>query len=137
MANTVTIRQILDSPDFNETHVYILGDGSGEETNTVIFDASALSGGNASWQIWEVQGMTRSFTATLKFDQTTPSPFFITSDSTITYDRWEPDCSTPVFNPAEDGTTGDITMDTNGLGSGDNGIIVIRLRKKRSSPMAI
>lgn len=134
MANTVTIRQLTDSPLSTTAHVYIAGDGSGEETNKVIMDCSALAGGGAYRGIVKITGTLNGFSAKIKFDQTTPSIAAVLPESEAFYFCF--DGASPyqsyIFNPAGSGTTGDITLDTTGLGATDVGFIVITAYKTPS-----
>ncbi len=57
MANTVTVTSIVDGNDVGEAHIYLASDGSsGELTDTVILDASALAGATPSGQFLRGNG---------------------------------------------------------------------------------
>lgn len=125
MANTVTIRNLVDGENVGYAHIYIASDGSsGELTDTVVLDASALAGATPIKEIDEVTWDLIGFTAKLEFDQTTDSTIILMQGSeSICFDH-------PVTNPQGTGTTGDVVITTTGFASaGDEGVITIRYRK--------
>lgn len=139
MANTVVVTAANDSPDLATIHVYLRGDGSGEESDVVIFDASVLSGANAAWNVWEIQGCLNGFTARVEYDQTTDFALAVLpADRFFDFkNHLEMKQHKLPNNPSGTGTTGDIVLTTTGLGNGDEGFIVLTVQKKRTSiPLA-
>lgn len=118
----------MDGSIVTEIRVYILGDGTGEETDKVVVDASALDGANNASQVREIQWATTGFTALLEYDQTADDPiaFLPEGEGKLCFKK------APIANDGGAGNTGDIVMTTVGLGSGDSGEIIISLKKTRS-----
>lgn len=127
MANTVTKTSLVDGENVGEMHVYLASDGaSGELTDEVVLDASALNGATAITEIISVKSSLIGFTARLEFDQTADHPAVVMPEG-----KEEQSFETaPIVNPAGTGTTGDVTVTTSGFtASGDVGTIVIKYRK--------
>lgn len=127
MANTVNIEHEVNGKHIGAVHIYIAGDGSGEESGTVVIDSSALTGGKAVKRIKSVQSSLVGFYAQVFFDQTdtTASQAVVCPEGDANQDFTK----NPVSNPKGSGTTGDVKITTAGLGSGDIGIIRIRFDK--------
>lgn len=129
MANTVTSQTLVDGSKNTAIHVYLASDGvSGELSNQVIVDASALAGAPTDLKIDRIMGHITGFSAVLKWDATTDVPFLAISDGGhIDFDYREVG---GLQNNAGTGKTGDIMVDTTGFtAAGDAGAITIILSK--------
>lgn len=129
MVNTITTQTIVDGTRNLVVKVDILGDGSGEETGTVIIDASSFSTTSTDMSLCGFWSALNGFTARLEWDATANTPLL----SVVDYDM-EISCSDTKFyggipNNAGAGKTGDIVLNTTGLGNGDNGTMIFSLRK--------
>ena len=133
MANTVTIKKIIDGERKYVVEVDILGDGTGEETATVAVDFSDLAqparcpSDNISVQkvIWVLTG----FSATLLWDQTTDVRFFECNEDNGGFDFMG--AGGALVSPKGTGYTGDIVFTTVGLGAGDHGYIRFEGQKRQ------
>ena len=127
MANTVTKTSITDGARGGVLHLYLASDGStGELSNTVVLDASALEGGDNIKSIVSVKSSLVGFSATLEFDATADVPAVVLpageADQDFSY--------APIPNTAGSGITGDVTITTAGFtASGDVGTVTIHYRK--------
>lgn len=122
MANTVTTKKQVDGSRVGVYTIHLLGDGSGEESNTVVLDASALASGNYFHRIDKIEWSLTGFSASLRFDATTDIEI-----ANLTEGRG---ClHGPFTNPHGTGDTGDVLLSTLGLGSGDRGTIKIHAIK--------
>lgn len=128
MANTVTIRKVIDGPSRAVIHVYMAYVDTSENTDTVVVDASDLSGAPSKLTVSRVSGNLRGYTAILEFDATADVPFLsLPGDDYFDY------CF-EHFSGLKDnsgsGSTGDITISTTGFSaSGDAGWLVIEVKK--------
>lgn len=127
MANTVTTTSITEGARGGVMHLYLASDGStGELSDTVVLDASALIGGDNIRSIVSVESSLVGFSAILEFDATADVPAVVLpegeSNQDFTY--------APIPNTAGAGVTGDLTISTTGFSaSGDVGTVTIRYRK--------
>lgn len=128
MANAITSQTITDGDRNTVLKIYISGDGTGEETDTVVFDASAVVPSADSCSIMNVEGYLVGFSALLEFDATTDVPAInLPGDDQFCFELDRRYSGIP--NNAGTGKTGDITMTTTGLGAGDIGWFVIEVKK--------
>lgn len=75
MANTVSIRKLLDGSKLAVFHIYLASDGaSGELTDQVIVAASTLDGAPTKLSICEVDYALSGFSGVLEFEATTDQP---------------------------------------------------------------
>lgn len=131
MSNTIDTRTIQDGPKNLVVEVFILGDGSGEETATQLIDVSDYSGHGVDWDEVSVRKITHEltgFSVNLLWDATTDDQFVALSD-----DGSSPHDYTKfggLINPGSTGFTGDIMFSTVGLGSGDVGHMVLEMWKR-------
>lgn len=129
MANTITKTTLVDGPRNLIQLINIVGDGSGEETNTLLVDRSAFAPiDGAEIVVEKIQGYLAGHSAVLIFDATTDLSFArLPADDMFCYD-WE--CIGGVSsNKAGAGAAGDILISTASLGSGDAGTFYIHMRK--------
>ena len=125
MANTVEVQTLINGPRNLILKVHIDGDGSGEETNKLIVDVSLYDCSEVS--IKHVQGSFSGFTAELLWDAAVNTHAFNVPD----YDVDQDFCSFGgLINNAGAGKTGDIVMTTTGLGNGDTGHLVLKMKKR-------
>jgi len=128
MANTVTIRKLLDGSKVSTIQIDIIGDASGEETDTVIIDASDLSGAPTDYKIRAIQWALIGMSAELNWDATANVHAFSLPAGSDGL-RFS-DTGTHLQNNAGAGKTGDLLITTAGLAdAGSNGTIIIELQK--------
>lgn len=131
MANTITATTLVDGRRNSVVLVNIAGDESGNETNTVLIDRSALLGGaGTETVVTRIEGRLSGFSAVLSFDATTDLPFVSLPDDDFCYD-WR-DAGGVSSNKAGAGATGDILITTSGLDSGatDAATFIIYMTKQ-------
>lgn len=128
MANTITRHTIVDGSRKLVVVIHIDGDGSGEETNTVLVDASTYSPAYTNCSLQNMHANLQGFTADLDWDATANVPITAVPDYEVDY--LLKDGLTPIPNNAGAGRTGDILISTTGLGVGDHGTIYLELNKK-------
>lgn len=131
MSNTVTVTKLLNTSKRDIIHVYVLGDGTGDETAAVIYDYSVDTyAPDAATKLW-VEKMWASVDGTVDVDLSFggSTPFILWG-----FPQYSPgykvdlSCFGGIGNKA--GTpSGDITMATNGLGAGDDFHFILDLRK--------
>ena len=129
MANTITTRAIVDGANYAVIMTTMVSDGvAGEETDTVLFDASALTGAKNAANILWVDYMLSGFSARLEFDATTDTTALeLGSDTPVVHD-FRPFGG--VTNNAGTGITGDITLTTTGFTAAtDRGHIIMWVKK--------
>jgi hypothetical protein len=128
MANTITTQVLNDGSITTAVKVTILGDGSGDETNTVIFDASAYDPAVTSNKLRKIDYTTVGASAVLLWDATANVPLmglpadYSDSKSFISEGG--------LINQGGAGVTGDILISTTGLGSGDLITLVLVVDKR-------
>ena len=127
MANVVDVNTQLDGERNAVFHIRIEGDGSGDEAATQLIDMSTLSGSPSSLKIRAVDGKLTGFSASLLWDATTDE---LACEVPAGASFVDADMYGGIINNAGSGVTGDIMLTTVGLGSGDNGVIVLEVRKK-------
>ena len=123
MANTVTILPQINGSRIFAYKIDIEGDGSGEETATVIVDASTLTGSPTSLKICTLQWAFEGFSAELLWDATTDVHAFTMPEGTggIRFNE----TGAHLTNNAGAGKTGDILITTSGLGAAGHGTLII------------
>lgn len=134
MANTITTQVIINGPRDVVIKVNILGDGSGEETDTIIFDASAYAPIADENKLMKIEYALNGFSAYLEWDATADVPLIsLVGDHPyfMPYDFCESSMGVAgIPNNAGAGRTGDILITTSGLGAGDNGHIILYVAKR-------
>lgn len=129
MANTITKTVLHDGPRNLVVQVAIAGDGSGDETGTVLIDRSAYAPVDGTkLSVREIEGALLGFSAQLLFDATADLPIASLPDGQPFEFDW---CDVGgVASPkAGAGYTGDILITTSGLGSGDKGTFLLSMKK--------
>jgi hypothetical protein len=127
MANVVDVNTLHDGERNAVFHIRIEGDGSGDEAASALIDISTLKGAPSSVKIRAVDGKQTGFSSSLLWDATTDELACEVPAGTSFLDA---DMYGGIINKAGSGVTGDINITTVGLGSGDNGVIVLEVRKK-------
>ena len=132
MPNTQTLTKLVDGKDVFEYHVYLKSDGSsGEISNAVLIDSSALEGGYPIHQIDYIAWSLAGFDVQLAFDATTDQPLFYLPAGT---ERLDLTCKQPIMNLEGAGSTGDVLITTVGFTAAtDIGHIILKGRKRRTS----
>lgn len=127
MVNTVTSQTLLDDNRFLNVKINVVGDGSGEETNTVAIDASAFN--TSDIKITQLHSSLTGFSVKLLWDATAN-----VDACSIAEGEQDQDFRSfgGLINNAGAGKTGDILFTTTGLGAGDEGHFILRLRKKNA-----
>jgi hypothetical protein len=74
MANAIASQTIEDGERNTVVKWTIVGDGSGEETKTVIFDASTYHTASTDNKLWKIYWATSGASAILYWDATTDVP---------------------------------------------------------------
>lgn len=129
MVNTITKTTLIDGPRNFVVLVNILGDGSGDETNTLLIDRSTFSGTDTlETAVARLEGDCGGFAATLSFDATTDLVFARLPDTQWFTHCWE-DIGGVSSNKAGAGANGDILLSTTGLGANERGTFTIWMRK--------
>jgi hypothetical protein len=129
MANTITTQVIVDGSRNTIIKVFIIGDGSGEETNTVVFDASAYKTASTSNKLRKTCYNLNGFEAVLNWDATANVPLITLGQGhqeQIDFFRY----GGGLPNNGGAGRTGDILMTTTGLGAGDEGYIIFYINQR-------
>lgn len=130
MSNAVTKTLLHDSTRHAIMSVTIVGDGSGEETDTVLLDASALQPAADKLIVDRIEGLLTAFSAVIEADATADLPIArLPADEHFSFDFRPPGFST---SKAGAGATGDVTITTASLGNGDAGTFTIFARKVRA-----
>ena len=132
MANTLNTQVILDGQYTTVIKITIEGDGSGEETKTIIFDASAYNPATTNNKLRGIKYLLNGFDADLFWDATT-DVLIIALDENLQEEIDFTDVDTRysgIPNNGGTGRTGDILISTNGLGATDTGYIILYINKK-------
>ena len=127
MVNSVVTQTIVDGERNVVTKTHIVGDGSGEESDTTLLDVSTFTGTPATVKIVRIGGYLSGFSASLAWDATANVDIVnLPSDDTLGID------AVPyggLINNTGAGKTGDILFTTVGLGAGDEGTIILEMKK--------
>lgn len=130
MANTITKQTIIDGSKYLVVKLHIEGDGSGEETNLVLVDASTYSPAFTNNSIIGVHSTLSGFTADLLWDATANVPIINIPDYEYNLNGPQIGWFGGLPNNAGAGRTGDILLTTTGLGANDHGTIILEIKKK-------
>lgn len=129
MANTVTSQTLLDGSKRSVIKWYFASDGvTGELTDQVIFDASAVSPSTDDSTIERIRGYFIGFTGLVEFDATADVAVVVLP----TDDEFDIDflATAGLPNNAGAGKTGDILLTTTGFtAAGDIGWLEITVKK--------
>jgi hypothetical protein len=128
MPNSIATQVLEDGRRNTVIKWTIVGDGSGDETATVIFDASAYKTASTANKLWEIEFSTVGASAILYWDATTDIPLL-----SIPANHSEKMCFGAfggIINNAGTGITGDIVITTSGLGSNDHMTIIMWVKER-------
>jgi hypothetical protein len=131
MANAISTQVLVDGSRNTVIKVVIVGDGSGEEVDTVIFDASSYETASDDNKLWKIQYSTSGCGAFLEWDATTNIPLFALPNDYADKACFEE--AGGIINNGAAGRTGDILITTNGLGANDS-IFILFYIKQRDVP---
>lgn len=129
MANTVTTTSIVDGESVGTMHVYLKSDGgTGDITDEVLLDSSALAGAKSIKKILRVSGALIGFSATLRFKETADiGVLSLPADECFDFNLQE---TGTINNPEGTGSTGDLVATTAGFSTAtDTGTIIIKYKK--------
>lgn len=129
MANTITKTTLIDGPRNLVQLINIVGDGSGEESATVLVDRSAFVPADGTEIVVEkIEGLLSGFSASLLFDASTDLTFARLPDGDWFCHDW---CNIGGVSSSKAGTgaTGDVLITTSSLGNGDSATFYIHMRK--------
>ncbi len=126
MPNTVTQRTLMGAGKDRNVYrlIHILSDGS-EETDLVVYDNSAFMADVSEGCLKQVWLSGNDCVVRLEWDQSTDSPAFAAGPSNGSY--WDFRGFGGIPNPGETGATGDLTLTTSGLDSGDEVFLLIHV----------
>lgn len=129
MANTITKQTILDGTKNLVIKINITGDGTGEETDLVLIDASTYSPAFTGGSLIGIHSTLVGFTAKLKWDATANVECISIPDYEYNLNGSQIGWFGGLPNNAGAGKTGDMLITTIGLGAADHGTIVLELEK--------
>jgi len=132
MANTITSQTIVDGTKNLIVKIDILGDASGEETATVIVDASTFTPAYTDCSLVGIHATLVGFTARLYWDATANVPLFSIADYEVNLTTQEVRRFGGLPNNAGAGKTGDVLMTTAGLGAADHGTLILEFEKHQA-----
>ena len=128
MANTISKTTLLDGVRNLVVLVNITGDGSGEESATILIDRSDYAPTSGLELVVErISGNLSGFTAVLLFDATTDLAIAQLPADWFEYDWREAGGISSVR--AGTGYTGDLLITTSSLGNGDRATLTLFMRK--------
>lgn len=128
MVNTIEFQTIQDDSRNTIIKVDIIGDGSGEETKTVIFDASTYLNTTVEKKLWKIEYEQNGFSSVLEWDATADKQLITIEDAHHEHVCWE--WFGGYSNAYYAGRTGDILLTTSGLGAGDRGYIILYIKHR-------
>lgn len=130
MPNTITKTTLLDGPRNLVQLINIVGDGSGEESGTVLVDRSAFAPTDGTELVVErIEGLLTGFSAALAFDANTDLVFVRLPDGDLFDHCWDR-IGGVSSNRAGAGANGDIKITTSSLGNGDAATFYLHMRKQ-------
>jgi|TARA_R100001530_G_scaffold413_3_gene624 hypothetical protein len=127
MVNTITQQTLTEGPRNIVSKVKITGDGSGDESATILVNVSEFGVPPGSVSILRIKTMLIGFTVKLLWDADTNVDII---DLPVGEQHMDFNSYGGFYNNAGVGVTGDILFTTTGLGSGDEGTIILEMKKK-------
>lgn len=134
MANSIATQVLEDGRRNTVIKWTIVGDGSGDEAATVLFDASAYKTASTANKLWEIEFSSVGASAILYWDATADVPLL-----SIPANHSEKMCFGNIggiINNAGAGITGDVLITTDGLAANDHMTIIMWI-KERSVPVTV
>ena len=129
MANLIEKQTIQDGERNLVLKIHIDGDGSGEETSTLLIDVSSYAGSPTELVLKEIKAGLTGFSLELLWDATTDVHLFNVPDFDVDQ-SFDTSMFSGIPNNAGTGKTGDINFTTVGLGATDTGHIWMWFIKK-------
>lgn len=123
MANIVSTTYPVNGSRNFMAKIEITGDGSGDESNTIVINVASLTNTPSTFKIKKVSWDLHGFSGALKWAATTPVLALALPTYGDEMDFFE--MGSPLINNAGTGITGNLTLDTFGLEAGGRGTIVI------------
>lgn len=127
MANTITRQTLIDGPRNLVVKVHILGDASGDETNTSLIDVSTYAGAPDRVRIDRITWSGDVFDVHMHWDATANVDILTLASGQPIDQKY--DGFGGLINNAGTGVTGDILFSTVGLGA-EEGTIILEMVKK-------
>lgn len=129
MANTITTTTLIDGSRVLIVKIDIQGDATGEESNTIVVDASTFGPAFTRSSLMSINSSLSGFSAELSWDATTNVVLTSCPEGHNTSDFTH---FGGINNNAGAGKTGDILITTSGLATGatDHGSIILHIKKK-------
>ena len=127
MANTVETQTIVDGSRNLVVKVHIHGDGTGDESETLLIDASSYTPAATSLKLMEVKSNFVGFTAELIWDATTNVHAWQMPDYEQRQEFWQVG---GIPSNVGAGETGDVLITTSNLGNGDSGTALLFFKKR-------
>lgn len=124
MANTITTQALVNGSKNLVLKVDIAGDGSGDESATLLVDASAYNASQLT--LMGVHGFLVNFTCDLLWDATANVRILRIPDYDVSQDFTH---FGGVWNNAGTGKTGDVLLTTTGLGNNEVGTLILEFQK--------
>jgi hypothetical protein len=128
MANTIITQTIQDGDRDTIIKVDIVGDGSGDETKTVIFDASTYLNTTVEKKLWKIEYEQTGYSSALEWDAAVDAQLITIEEAHHEHVCWE--WFGGYSNAYFSGRTGDILLTTTGLGVGDRGYIILYVKHR-------
>lgn len=128
MAFTVSTQYILDGTRKAVIKLHLVSDASAEATNQVLVDASDLSPGTDKLSIETIESYLRGFSVDLHWKADSNVDIMTLPADQQVYKDFRDIGGLP--NNGGPGVNGDILFTTTGGSSGDEGTIILRLKKK-------
>jgi hypothetical protein len=123
----ITKQTIVDGERNLVVKTILIGDNGSDVTDTLLIDASDYSGSFTDLKIMKIQAHLNGFSLMLEWDaNTNVDALSIPGDEWVNYNFF---AEGGLPNNAGTGKTGDIDIDTSGMGTGEAGSIVFWLRK--------
>jgi hypothetical protein len=132
MANSLEKQTIIDGSRNLVVKIHIEGDGSGDESETVLIDASSYSPASTDIKIMGIHSTLSGFTADLLWDATTNVAIMNLPDYEYNLNGPQIGHFGGLVNNAGAGKTGDILVTTSNLGAGDHGTIILEMKKRNT-----
>ena len=123
MANVISTTYAINGSRNFRARIEITGDGSGDESNTVVIDVANLTGTPSKFKIKSVNWDLHGFGGALKWAANTPILALALPTYGDEMDFFE--SGAPLINNAGAGITGNLTLDTFGLDATGRGTIII------------
>ena len=127
MPNTIDLQTLSDGPLNLVVKVKITGDGSGDEVDRILINISEYEGPLSEVRIVRILPSLRGFSVTLSWDADANVKIIdILSDDSAPLDYCH---FGGLPNNAGVGKTGDILLTTRSLNNGDEGTLVLEMKK--------